>query len=314
LNPIGWLLYGACFASVLFAVFSFWEAVRVRRRWNAHQLAIQPLLREEGRARRGMLRRLRSWLNQTEYIRNVEARLREANLKLTAGQWIIAGISGWMALCLFLDKLFGLAFPYNGLLAYPLCKLASAQWRKSRASKLSQAVGKQLAEVCRLLASAVKAGLSLQQGLELVAAEIKPPAGRLFQGIVSELKVGNGLDVVLGRLSMQVKSKELSLFTNAILIHRRVGANLAEVLEHLALTLEERQRIQKEVAHYSSEPRFIALLLTGMPIVIIALFNLALDGFGKLLFTPPGMVLIAVSALLIACGLALIRKIANVKV
>lgn len=314
MKTTSWLLYGLCFCSVLFGVLGLLEAGSVRRRWRTLKLTIQPLVQNEGRARRSTLRRLLNGLQKTAYMRNTETRLREANLPLTPLQWILLALGSWSLFSLLLAKLFVLDVPYNGLLAYLLWQLISYQWRKSRTHKLSQAISKQLTDVCRLLASAAKAGLSVQQGLELVAAELKPPAGRLFQEVVSELKVGNSLDIVLGRLRKQVKSKELTLFTNALLIHRRVGVNLVQMLDDLALTLEERQRVRKEIANFSAEPRFIALLLTGMPVLIILLFNVALDGFAQLLFTPPGMVLLVLSATLIAAGLVMIRKIANIKV
>ncbi|UFJ40797.1 type II secretion system F family protein [Brevibacillus humidisoli] len=309
-----WLLLGACFCSALFASFTLLEAICVRKRLHVLNKTLEPNYREDGRVRPGIWQRLSSRLNRTEYGKSLDQAMHRVNLKLTPLQWVVISIGCWLGLGLIIWKLLRLDFVYSGLLAYLVFKLGSAQWLKSRHSKLTQAINRQLPEVCRLLSSSTKAGLSIQQGMEMVATEMKPPAGRTFQTIVSELKVGTEMDAVLTRMNERIKSKDLKLLINAIAVQRRAGGNLAQVLSHLAKTLEERQRINKELHNSSSEPRFIALVLTCMPIVIILLFNLALEGFVMLLFTMPGMVLIAISAVLIGTGLVIIRKIANVKV
>lgn len=309
-----WLLTGSVFGLVFCAVMTMFEIMHVRKRRKVMEKVIEPLYREDAMQKRGPIGRFVHWFNRSEYGREQEDQLRGADLKLSPFQWMLIYLAAWLVISFLLSKLFSLPFPYNVLVGYFVWKFSADRLLKARRNKLASAINKQLPEVCRLLASSIKAGLSIQQGIELVAAEIKPPAGRVFQVIASELKMGAAMDTVLTQMNERVSSKDLKLMNSAILIQRRTGGNLAQVLEHLAKTLEERERLNQEIQNSSAESRFIALILTLMPVFIIMMFNSMFDGFVMLMFTLPGMIITAVSGLLIAVGLVVIRKISNIKV
>jgi tight adherence protein B len=314
MNSTYWLMVGTLFAFVFFTSLMLMEAVYVRKRRSVLQKVVEPLYREDAHQTRGPIGRLVNWFNRSEYGKEQEEQLRAADLKLSPFQWNLLYLAGWAAFSFLLANMFSLPFPYNVLVGYFVWKVSANQWLKARRGKLAQAINKQLPEVCRLLASSIKAGLSIQQGIELVAAELKPPAGRLFQIIAGELKMGASMDDVLTRISERVTSKDLKLMNSSILIQRRTGGNLAQVLEHLAKTLEERERLHQEIQNSSAESRFIAIILTCMPVFIILMFNSMFGGFVMLMFTLPGMIITGVSALLIATGLFVIRKISNIRV
>jgi tight adherence protein B len=309
-----WLLFGSVFCAVFCAVMTLLEILYIRKKQNVMQKVIEPLYREDALQKRGPVGRFVQWFNRSEYGREHEEQLRSADLKLSPFQWILIYLAAWLLISFLLSKLFSLPFPYNVLVGYFVWKMSANQLLKVRRNKLASAINKQLPEVCRLLASSIKAGLSIQQGIELVASELKPPAGRLFQVIASELKMGAAMDTVLTQINERVNSKDLKLMNSSILIQRRTGGNLAQVLEHLARTLEERERLNQEIQNSSAESRFIAIILTIMPVFIVMMFNSMFDGFVMLIFTLPGMIITAVSALLITVGLVVIRKISNIKV
>ncbi|MBO8165501.1 MAG: type II secretion system F family protein [Brevibacillus sp.] len=308
------LVHWAVFGSALFASMTLLEALLVRKRLNGLKKVMEPLYRMGAQDGSGLLARLGSWFNRTEYGKEMDKLLKSVHMNGTPIQWLLLWLGSWLLLCLVIRQLLGLGFPYNVLVAYLFIKVVSRQWFKSRRHKLTSAVTRQLPEVCRLLASSTKAGHSIQQGLEMVAAEIKPPAGYLFQSIVSEVKMGRAMDTVMSEVKQRVDSKELNALANMILLQHRVGGNLPQVLGHLAKTLEERERLHKEIRNSSAEPRFVALLLSLMPVVIIVLFNFAFDGFAMLMFTVPGMILTALSVFLITLGLVVVRKISNIRV
>ncbi|WP_438431167.1 type II secretion system F family protein [Gorillibacterium sp. sgz500922] len=289
------------------------EAASFRRRRNAQLRKLKPLFRKDAAEDKGLLNRYNRRLNRSEYGLELQQKLAASNLTIPPLYWL--GLQAGIGLLLFLllSVLLGLGFVYDLLAAYLLMTIGLKQWLKSRRSKLNARVNEQLPEVCRLMASCLRAGLSVPQSIEMVAKEIAPPSGALFRTMTGELKMGMTLEGVIERLNERVSSQDLHLITQTILIQRRVGGNLSEALDHLARTLEERERVNLEIRNQTAESRFIAVTLTAMPAVILIMFNLVFKGFLKPLFTLPGLILAGVIVGLFAGGLLLIRKVTNVR-
>ena len=125
--------------------------------------------------------------------------------------------------------------------------------------------------------------------------------------------MGTTLHLVLERVHERFTSKDIRLLTQTIIVQRQAGGNLGQALDHLAKTLEERERMNKEISNQTAESRYIALTLALMPVFLIVVFNMVFKGFIMPIFTVPGMVLVAVVLLLMTVGFLMIRKVSNIK-
>lgn len=301
------------FAAVGLGTLGFLEALTYRRKRNAQLRKLKPLYRKDAAEEKGILNRYARRVNRSEYGRELQEKLAASNLKIQPFYWLALQIGLWLGLTLLSSVLLGLGIIYNSLAAYLMMSLGLRQWLKSRRIKLNAQVNEQLPEVCRLMASCLRAGLSVPQSIEMVAKEMGAPTGPLFRTMTGELDMGTTLETVMERLNERVTSRDLNLITQTILIQRRVGGNLSEALDHLARTLEERERVNMEIRNQTAESRFIAVTLTAMPVVILVMFNLVFKGFIRPLFSLPGMILAGVIVGLFAVGLLLIRKVTNVR-
>jgi tight adherence protein B len=301
------------FLAVALGTAGTMEMVSVRKKMNALNKRLGRLHTEEARKSKGLYRRLASKFHQSDYGRDWEDKLRSANLKLEPFDWMLILSGVFAAGSVLLSQLFSLRFPLNITAAFFVVNTGSKRWLKGRAAKYAQMINRQLPEVCRMLAGCIRAGLSVQQGIEMVARELKPPAGPLFQTMASELKMGTTLDEVLTRLHERFASKDIRLLTQTILVQRRAGGNLGQALDHLAKTLEERDRMNQELSNQTAESRYIATTLALMPFFLIIAFNMVFKGFIMPLFSLPGMILLAVVAVLMTIGFLLIRKVTNIK-
>ncbi len=82
----------------------------------------------------------------------------------------------------------------------------------------------------------------------------------------------NALDEVARRTD----NEDFAWIARAIEIHREVGGDLAEVLDHVGETIRDRNQIRGQVKALSAEGRMSALVLMALPIVMfvgLTLFN-----------------------------------------
>ncbi len=307
------LLYVFIFLAVSLGTIGAIEMVSVRKKINALNKKLRQLHTEEARRKKSLYQRLAVRLNQSEYGKEWEEKLKSANMKLGLFDWTLIRAAALLIITILLYSLVGLNFPYNVTAAYFLMNLGSKRWLKMRSGKYAQLINRQLPEVCRMMASCIRAGLSVQQAIEMVARELKPPAGPLFQAMSSELRMGTTIDAVLERLHERFTSKDIRLMTQTILVQRRAGGNLSQALDHLAKTLEDRERMNQELSNQTAESRYIAFTLALMPIFLIIAFNMVFKGFVTPIFTLPGLILLAVVLALMITGFLLIRKVSNIK-
>jgi tight adherence protein B len=307
------LLYVLIFLSVGLGTLGVMEVVAVRSKINALNKQLNRLYTEEALRARSPYRRLADRLNQSEYGKEWDEKLKNANMKIAPFEWTLLRAAVFLVIALLLYKLISLKFPYNAGAAYLLMNLGLRQWLRTRSNKYAQLVNRQLPEVCRMMASCIRAGLSVQQAIDVVAQELKPPAGPLFHAMASELKMGTALDAVLERLHDRFASKDIRLVTQTILVQRQAGGNLSQALDHLAKTLEERERLNQELSNQTAESRFIALTLMLMPVFLIIAFNMVFKGFIMPIFSVPGIILLAVVVAMMIVGFVLIRKVSDIK-
>ncbi|QJC50774.1 hypothetical protein HGI30_03800 [Paenibacillus albicereus] len=301
------------FAAAALGLYGMIELVQARRGMNALSRKLTPLHTEEARASRSAVRRLSLRLDASDYGRGWADRLQAAHIKLSPLQWLSLLTAAWLVISYLIASLLSLGFPYNLLIAYLAVNLGSKQLVKSRRQKFGEQINRQLPEICRMLSSCVRAGMSIQQGIDMVAREIKPPAGFLFQTMSRELQMGTGVGDVLERVHERFTSKDIRLMTQTILVQRQAGGNLGAALDHLARTLEERERVNREISNQTAESRYIAVTLALMPVFLVFVFNMVFKGFITPIFTLPGLILLAAVVVLMAIGFVLIQKVSRIK-
>lgn len=201
-----------------------------------------------------------------------------------------------------------------------LAALALALWPGSRQAQRAlcrrnqRVLEHQLIDVARMLSGALRAGLSIPQGFELMGQRLPDPAGPLLRRVHGELLLGVPMEEALAGLERHVDSADLRMLVLAIRLHREVGGDLAGTLSELARTLSERDQVQAAVRSAVAEPRYVAMLLPFMPFACVLLMNMLIPGFIKPLFSPIGALLLVCFLVSQAIGLAVVRRIARIQV
>ncbi|MEO1063915.1 MAG: type II secretion system F family protein [Actinomycetota bacterium] len=168
----------------------------------------------------------------------------------------------------------------------------------------------QQAQLLQLLAGGLRVGRSLPQALESVARELPAPSAPELRRVVTEVRLGRDLHEALGAMADRLESDDFRWVVQAIGIHRDVGGDLAEVLDNVRRTVNERERLRSMVGSLSAEGRMTAWLLMAMPPLLATYLHLASPGYlDPLVEHPIGMVLLLLAVVLTGVGLLWIRRL-----
>src|SRR5262245_33303450 len=127
--------------------------------------------------------------------------------------------------------------------------LACAPWYLVRrmAERYRQRVEDQFADAMVTFSSAVKAGLSLAQCMEMLAEQTPRPIQNEFRQIVGEYKLGKPLERTLVEAKQRLKSENFALFAAAVLASRESGGRLNETVDRIAHSVLELQRLERKI-------------------------------------------------------------------
>lgn len=169
----------------------------------------------------------------------------------------------------------------------------------------------QLADALMLIASSLRSGYGILRSIQAIRDEMKPPISTEFGIVLDEAAVGLGVPEALVNLAQRVPLPDLDIAVTAILIHLDVGGNLAEVIETVAATVRERQRIRTEVDVLTAEGRLSGIILFCLPIVMGFVVSMLNPAYMSALFqTPVGHILLICAAVLqVIGGLVIMRML-----
>ena len=195
-------------------------------------------------------------------------------------------------------------------------------WLGRRKSGRLKAFNKQLPDTITLIATALRAGSSFLQAIELVVRESRPPISTEFGRVIREVNLGLPFDVALENMVQRVKSEDFELMATAIAIQHQVGGNLAEILDSIAFTIRERIRIKGENRTLTAQQRMSGNVVGGLPFGLALFIYLAAPTFFDPMFAKPpellgiplGMILLGIAVSAMGAGFYFIRKIVDIEV
>ena len=246
-----------------------------------------------------------------ERLERLERRLDQADLRLRAQEalffYLVAVLLVSVVVLVGGGPLLGAAVVFSALA--PLALLSQLADRRLRSFT------RQLPDTLQLLSSSLRAGYSMQQGLETVAQEVEDPMGRELRRVVLEARLGRSLEESLEDTARRMASPDFDWVVMAIRIQREIGGNLAELLTTVSETMIARERLRREVSALTAEGKLSAIVVGALPILVgIAIFVLN-PSYIRILFTNTigkGMILGAV--LLALAGFAWMKKVIEIDV
>jgi tight adherence protein B len=241
----------------------------------------------------------------------LDAQLESAGLDIRPGEFVVI-VASIMVVMTTIGLFIG-----GGLLGIMLALLVPVSvrvWLSMRRDKRQAAFADQLTDVLQLIAGSLRAGYSLNQGIDAVSRDAAEPAATEFRRILIEHRLGRDLNEAMANCAERMDNEDFSWVVQAIGIHREVGGDLARVLDNIVSTIRDRATVHRQVRTLSAEGRMSARLLTALPIlVIVSLQFTSPDYLSPMLSEPLGLFLLGLAATLILVGLLVIRRMTKIQ-
>lgn len=238
-------------------------------------------------------------------------RLERAGMKIRGSEFISIHI-----IVLLISSLVIYTFTNNLLLtvvAILLGAIGPFIFIKFKASQRIKKFHEQLPDTLQLIGGSLKAGYSFNQALGMVQDETKPPISDEFKRVLSEIRMGSPEKDALDNMAKRINSEHLDWTVMAINVQREVGGNLAEVMEIIASTIRERDRVMNQIKALTAEGRISAYILIALPIVVGGILSILNREYVSLLVTTKlGLIITAIAFTLMVIGSVWIIKIVRV--
>lgn len=167
----------------------------------------------------------------------------------------------------------------------------------------------QLTGMLQLLSNSLKTGYAIDRALETVAAKSQPPVSTEFERVATEITLGTSVEDALSALLLRINSPDLEFIVTAILLHVRVGGNLAEVLDNISDTLRDRLQTKRDMSVLTAQSRASASIITGLPILLALGLYVFVPGYYAPMTTSwIGYGLLVLAGLMILVGNVLIQR------
>ena len=184
-----------------------------------------------------------------------------------------------------------------------------------RINKRRNAFTEQLSDCLTTVANALRAGYSFQQAMDIIAKEMEPPISEEFAHVTQDVSMGINLDDSLEQMARRVESSDFDLVVTAVLIQREIGGNLAQVLDQISDTINERIRMKREISALTAQGRMSAMVLLALPFATgVAMYFLNHDHFMILFEDPMGKMAMVVAIIMEIIGIFVIKRIVDIDV
>lgn len=246
-------------------------------------------------------------------LAGVNSALEQANIPLTAGEAVIGAV-GLSAVVGLLAALFT-RNPLLGVIAFVVLVVIVVGALNFLGGREKRRFENQLPDTLTLISTSLRAGYSLLQAVEAVASESPNPTAREFGRAIAEARLGRPVVQALQGITTRSQSQDFDWAVMAIEIQREVGGNLAEVLQTVAETMRQRNRLKGEIRALTAEGRISAIVLGILPFAMAGFLWTTNPEYISTLFTTTfGFIAIGVGLLLMTAGIIWLRRIVNIEV
>src|SRR5579872_6267739 len=278
------------------------------KRKDAAPALMQNQERSKDRMALELLRRLRLGYRLKQLLEHAGLRWPVMRLvRLVAGCFLCGFAAAWYLLPPPLDRAAFVVGPLFGVL--PVLYVL----RKSR--QRLRKFEDQFPEALEFVARAMRAGHAFSVSLEMLHLEFDEPLAGEFRRTFDEQNLGLPLEVALEKLAARIPLLDVQFFVSAVLLQKRTGGNLAEVLDKLAYLIRERFKLRGRIRAISAHGRMTGTVLSLIPAAVaVMMFYVNPQYVMFFLHDPTGNWMLCGSIVLQLIGYAVINKIVSIEV
>lgn len=203
----------------------------------------------------------------------------------------------------------GLLTPRDGTAPLRLRRPRPVKARRER--RRAQLLSSQLAPALELIIGHLRIGRNVGSAIAEVSDSLAEPLRSIFVDAVEESRLGTPLGDTLERSAIRHGSRHLAVMASAIGLQARQGGSLVEILDAVHTTIEEEDRLQRDIRTLTADNRLSARVLLALPPIVLVVVSILNPGYAAPLLTDPlGRQMSAAGAVLALVGWRWLRRLA----
>ena len=205
----------------------------------------------------------------------------------------------------------GLALPFAGALTWGGVRWMVHRQMQQHEEELKAA----MPELCDLLASSMRSGLSLRNAFSQLAQRLKGPMSHEVQSLVSLSRTGLAIEHSIDRWADRLKIPSARLFAFCVQMSVQSGGGLGEALLRLGESIRQQLALEAKIRALTAQGRLQAIVMIAIPPLLMVVMSF-IDSSSNEFFleTQLGQLLLAAVFLLEVAGAWWIHKIIDIEV
>ncbi|PIS46686.1 MAG: hypothetical protein COT17_07395 [Elusimicrobia bacterium CG08_land_8_20_14_0_20_51_18] len=173
----------------------------------------------------------------------------------------------------------------------------------------------QLMDALILMSNALKSGLDVVQGFEMVSKDLVPPISDEFALVIKNYQLGMTFERALGVMEDRVSSKMLSYMIRAVVLQRQIGGNLTKVFERIVIDIREESKLEEKTKALTAQQKIQSIVVGLMPWVMVSvMFMFQPDVMIRFYSTPLGMFVLVFCIVWIGIGMKVVSSLGKIRV
>lgn len=173
----------------------------------------------------------------------------------------------------------------------------------------------QFPDSLEFMSRSMRAGHAFSVSMEMLYREFDEPLASEFRRTFDEQNFGLPLDLALEKLAKRMPLLDVQFFVSAVLLQKRTGGNLAEILDKLAYLIRERFKLRGRIRAVSAHGRMTGKVLSLIPAAVAVLMFYVNPQYVNFFFGDPiGMCMLGGAVGLQLIGYAVINKIVQIEI
>ncbi|MEG2075049.1 MAG: type II secretion system F family protein, partial [Victivallaceae bacterium] len=184
---------------------------------------------------------------------------------------------------------------------------------KRKIVRRSEQFDKEILDLTILIANTLRAGIALPTAIDMAIHNVGGVVNEEFSAVLREHRLGVDLAESIERLNKRMGSENMQLFSTTICVTMRTGGSMADILEHVIITIRQRLAFQDKLKNMTAQLHFEALAISLSPVAAFGvLYLLDRDLMKPMLTTGIGWLAIFAVAALELVGFYVMRHVTKV--
>ena len=190
--------------------------------------------------------------------------------------------------------------------------LIARSLNKRSARKRQRALNDALAPALQRIVDQLHVGRTISAAIEASVEHASDPLDGIFRRVISDNNVGIPIDVSLTTIAAEERNRHLDIIASALALHAQHGGSLTDILVAVLESIEEEDRLRRDLLTLTADARLSANVLLAMPIGALVITSLLSPGYATpLIESSAGRFMSVSGAVLGMLGVLWLRHLAQ---